>query len=187
MSKYSELIRNPNPEFYESYEKGTLLNFKRMTHAEAIDYCNENGILNEKGEKFTPGEDISEAPERRMVEMLNCPVLLTKFPTSLKPFYMKQVEGFPEVTESVDLLLPGVGEVLGGSMREPDYETLSRRFEEHGLDKENYTWYLDLRKYGHAATGGYGLGVDRYLCWILGQDNIRKVVLYPRYHKQCYP
>merc|ERR1711915_588351 len=103
------------------------------------------------------------------------PILLVKFPASQKPFYMKRVLKDKEIeklsldeveTESVDLLLPGVGEVLGGSMREPDFERLNKSFDEEGLSKEKYGWYLDLRKYGHGATGGYGLGVDRYLCWI---------------------
>ena len=195
IEQFGALIETLNPGFAERFvawtaekrKDGRPLRLKRLSHPEAIQFCNANGIMNDEGNPFTEGEDISEGPERKMIEMIGEPVLLTHFPVSMKPFYMRKDAKNPTLTESVDLLLPGVGEVLGGSTREGDYKTLIKGFEREGLDTKTYQWYLDLRKYGTCHSGGFGFGVERYLCWLFGQDNIRKVVLYPRTCTTCYP
>lgn len=169
--------------------------FVRMTHEDAIAFCNEKGIKNviehEDGRieerEFRKGEDISEAPERRMVDMIGKPVFLIKFPADIKSFYMAKCADRKDLTESVDLLLPGVGEIVGGSMREWDYEAMMKGFKTHGIDAENYYWYTDLRKYGAQPSGGFGLGLERFLCWMLRIYHIRDSCLYPRFNGRCRP
>lgn len=87
------------------------------------------------------GDDIPELPERTLTDSMNCPILMTKFPTALKPFYMQRVKDDPSVTESVDLLLPGVGEIVGGSMRMTDYNGLMEGYQREGIDPTPYYWY----------------------------------------------
>jgi len=169
--------------------------FVRMTHEDAIKYCNDKGIKNviehEDGKveerEFRKGEDISEAPERKMVDMIGRPVFLIKFPADIKSFYMAKCSDRPDLTESVDLLLPGVGEIVGGSMREWNYDALMKGFETHGIDAEAYYWYTDLRKYGAQPSGGFGLGLERFLCWMLRIYHIRDSCLYPRFNGRCKP
>ena len=169
--------------------------FVRMTHEEAIAFCNEHGIMNviehEDGKveerPFLSGEDISEAPERKMIDMIGKPVFLIKFPADIKSFYMAKCKDRRDLTESVDLLMPGVGEIIGGSMREYDYDALMKGFKTHGIDASNYYWYTDLRKYGTQPHGGFGLGLERFLCWLLRIYHIRDSCLYPRFNGRCRP
>jgi len=169
--------------------------FVRMTHEEAIEFCNAKGIKNViehddgrvEEREFRKGEDISEAPERRMVDMIGKPVFLIKFPADIKSFYMAKCADRKDLTESVDLLMPGVGEIVGGSMREWNYDALIKGFETHGIDASAYYWYTDLRKYGAQPSGGFGLGLERFLCWMLRIYHIRDSCLYPRFNGRCKP
>ncbi|KAG9392975.1 Aspartyl/Asparaginyl-tRNA synthetase, class IIb [Carpediemonas membranifera] len=181
--------------------------FMRLEYMDAIKMCNEgpNPILkkvtrtNEDGSvetEFVPfevGDDIPEAAERELVERIGRPVFMTKFLAKMKAFYMErdaQDASLPEPdqrTLSADLLLPGVGEVVGGSMRIPDLETITRKFKEEGLSLDDYYWYIDLRKYGGFPHGGFGLGLGRFICWLCGIDHIRDVTLYPRIEGRCKP
>lgn len=169
--------------------------FVRLTHADAIKFCNENGIKNvienDDGttyeREFKDGEDISEAPERKMIDMIGKPVFLIKFPADIKSFYMAKCHDAKELTESVDLLMPGVGEIIGGSMREYNYDAVMNGFKTHKIDPTNYYWYTDLRKYGTQPHGGFGLGLERFLCWMLRIYHIRDSCLYPRFVGRCRP
>lgn len=161
--------------------------FKRMTYQDAIAWLNEHGVLNDEGQPFKFGDDIAETQERKMIDEIGEPVFLTKFPAELKSFYMKRCEEDERLTESTDLLVPTVGEIVGGSMRLWRYEETLESYKRGGVPAENYYWYTDVRKYGGCPHGGMGLGVDRFACWLLGLYNIRDAILYPRAYGQLMP
>lgn len=160
--------------------------FRRMPYSEAITYLKENNITKDDGTFYEFGEDIPEGPERKMTDKLNEPIFLMKFPAAIKSFYMKRDKD-NRLTESVDLLLPNVGEIVGGSMRNDDYDDLVAMFKKNNISPEPYYWYLDQRKYGTFPHGGYGLGLDRFLTYMLNQYHIRDVCFYPRFIERCRP
>jgi asparaginyl-tRNA synthetase len=136
-------IKELNPEF-----KAPTRPFKRMRYSDAIDWLNAQDppILNEEGNPHVFGDDIAEAAERRMTDIINLPILLTHFPVEIKAFYMKKDPNDLRVTESVDVLMPGVGEIVGGSMRMEGYEELMAAYEREGIPAKDYYWYTDQRK-----------------------------------------
>jgi asparaginyl-tRNA synthetase len=152
--------------------------FERLTYTEAIK------ILSKAKEKFEfPVEwgcDIQSEHERYLCEkVFKTPVVLTDYPKEIKPFYMKVNED-GETVRAMDVLLPKVGEIIGGSQREDDYETLLARIRETNLDPADYWWYLDLRKYGSVIHSGFGLGLERLIQFATGLTNIRDVIPFPR-------
>lgn len=176
------LVKQLNPGF-----TAPSLPFLRMKYVDALDWLNEHGIPNEDGEKFKFGDDIAEAAERKMTDEINKPILLTRFPVEIKSFYMKKDKEDPRVTESVDVLMPNVGEVTGGSMRIDDLAELEAAIKREGLDAEAYYWFTDLRKYGTFQHGGYGLGTERILAWLCDRFTVRDCSLYPRFTGRCKP
>ena len=162
--------------------------FRRLRYADAIKFCNEHNIVNPETEKpFEYGEDISDKPEREMVGMMGECVLMTEFPPEMKSFYMEKGQTNKAITESVDVLMPGVGEIVGGSMRMWDYKELMEAYNKEGLDAETYYWYTEQRKYGSTPHGGFGLGLERLLVWMLDLDSVKEACLYPRYMGRCKP
>ncbi|HZJ85859.1 MAG TPA: asparagine--tRNA ligase [Erysipelotrichaceae bacterium] len=174
-------------EFFDQFiQKGLIerLNkvvesdFRIITYTEAID------ILLESGKDFefpvSWGVDLSSEHERYICEeVINGPVFVKDYPRDIKPYYMRGNEDGKTVA-GADLLVPGVGEIVGGSQREERADVLKARLEEEGVEAETVDWYLDLRRYGGVKHAGYGLGFERFLMYITGVNNIRDVIPFPR-------
>jgi len=149
-----------------------------------IDYAEAIEILKAAGTKFEYkpewGLDLQTEHERYLTEIhFSAPVVVKNYPVEIKAFYMR-LNDDQKTVAAMDVLAPGIGEIIGGSQREERLEVLERRMEEQGLDKDQYNWYLDLRRYGTVPHAGFGLGFERLISYITGLPNIRDVIPYPR-------
>ena len=137
--------------------------------------------------EFQWGKDLGGSDETIISQMHDKPVFVTHYPKEVKAFYMKIDRTNEKVVLNFDLLAPaGFGEIIGGSVREDDYERLLNRIRQQGLNPEPYSWYLDLRKYGSVPHGGFGLGVERTVAWITGEKHIRQCIAFPRMMDKIY-
>ncbi|XP_065313346.1 asparagine--tRNA ligase, cytoplasmic-like [Gordionus sp. m RMFG-2023] len=181
-SPIAELFYELNPDFIAPKRP-----FMRMDYTDALEYLKANDITKDDGSFYEFGDDIPEMPERKMTDKINQPILLCRFPRNIKAFYMQKCPENAELTDSVDVLIPGVGEIVGGSMRIWDYDELIEGYKREGIDPTPYYWYTDQRKYGTCPHGGYGLGFERFLTWLLNRYHIRDVTLFPRFVGRCKP
>ena len=156
--------------------------FTRITHEEVITILKNADVKWE----FEPvyGEDIAKEHEKYITEYFHGPVFITNWPKDIKAFYMKQNSDGKTVA-AADLEIPGVGELMGGSQREENYDKLLTRMKELSMDPEEMEWYLNLRKYGTCVHSGFGMGFERLLIYLTGVDNIRDVIAYPRTPGNC--
>lgn len=152
--------------------------FKRVTYTEAVELLEKSGKKFEYPVKW--GSDLQTEHERYLTEeIFKMPIFVTDYPKEIKAFYMRQNDDGKTVA-AMDCLVPGVGEIIGGSQREERLDVLLDRIKELGLNEEDYWWYLELRKFGGTKHAGYGLGFERLIMYITGMTNIRDVIPFPR-------
>ena len=177
--------------FNDFIDKGLIERLKHVASSDfgRITYTDAIKILEKHNDEFEYpvhwGSDLQTEHERFLSEVeFKRPVFVTDYPKEIKAFYMKLNEDGKTVA-AMDCLVPGIGEIIGGSQREDDYDKLLKRMEECGLNKEDYDFYLDLRKYGTARHAGFGLGFERAVMYITGMGNIRDVLPFPRTVNNC--
>ena len=147
----------------------------RITYDEAVEILHKNGIA------FEWGNDLGGTDETVVSQQFDRPVMVHRYPSEVKAFYMKRDPLNPKVALAVDVLAPeGYGEIIGGSQREDDLDALLSRIKEHNLPQEAFEWYLDLRRYGSVPHAGFGLGIERTVSWICGLDHLRETIPFPR-------
>jgi asparaginyl-tRNA synthetase len=166
------------PGIVEMLRRIAEARFVRLTYTEAIEILQQSGRAFEFPVYW--GADLQAEHERYLTEVqFHAPVILTDYPADIKAFYMRLNEDGKTVA-AMDVLVPGVGEIIGGSQREERYDVLLRRMKESGLDPDHYWWYLDLRRFGTVPHAGFGLGLERVVHFITGMQNIRDVIPFPR-------
>lgn len=174
---FADKIEN-NKGLFEKLDNVLNNPFKRVSYTEGVD------ILLKSGKKWEYpvawGSDLQSEHERYLAEQhFKCPVILYDYPRTLKPFYMK-VNDDGKTVRAMDVLVPGVGEIIGGSQREERLDVLESRMREQGVHPEGYSWYCDLRRYGTVPHSGFGLGLERTILFLSGMANIRDVIPFPR-------
>jgi asparaginyl-tRNA synthetase len=156
--------------------------YPRISYDEAVER------LRAKGMEIKWGGDFGGDEETALSSEFEKPVMIHRYPTQCKAFYMKQDPERPEVALCVDMIAPeGHGEIVGGGQREDDYETLHRKIVEHGLPIEPFNWYLDLRRYGSVPHAGFGMGIERMVGWLCGIHHIRECIPFPRMMERLEP
>ena len=156
--------------------------FPRMHYDDAI------ALIRSKGSATEWGSDFGGTDETVIAEAHDRPVVVHRFPSAIKAFYMAPDPDRPELSLSADILAPeGYGEIVGGGERLADHDLLLRRIHEHGLPEESFRWYLDLRKYGAFPHSGFGMGIERLVTWICGIEHLRETIAFPRMLYRIYP
>lgn len=149
--------------------------WQRMSYTEAVQ------VLGDGPSPPQWGEPLSSEHEKWLAQRAAGPIFITDYPTALKPFYMRANDKPEGTVACFDLLVPGIGELVGGSVREERLEKLEVAMKHHGLSLEEYGWYLDLRRYGTVPHGGFGIGFERLISWISGIENVRECIAFPRW------
>jgi asparaginyl-tRNA synthetase len=156
--------------------------FPRVSYDEAVEIVQGEGV-----EMFW-GDDFGWQQEGPLTEQFESPFWVVGFPSGIKPFYHMPETNRPEITRSADLMAPeGYGEIIGGGQRVHDFDQLYQRILDDGLDPENYSWYLDLRRWGSVPHSGFGLGIERVIMWMLGLEHIRDTIPFPRDMRRVFP
>jgi asparaginyl-tRNA synthetase len=169
------------PGLVKRVEKLLAEPFARVSYTEAIEILKKHEKKAGFGEKVEWGMDLPSEMERYLTEKVFLkPVVVYNYPKGIKAFYMR-LNDDNETVAAMDVLVPGVGEVIGGSQREERLDVLEKRIKEIGLEPEDYKWYMDLRRYGSVTHSGFGLGLERLIMLVTGITNIRDTIPYPRY------
>jgi asparaginyl-tRNA synthetase len=156
--------------------------FPRITYADAI------AILQRKGFAVAFGSDLGADEETALSQEFDRPVMVHRYPLAMKAFYMKADPNDPRLALCVDVLAPeGYGEVIGGGQREDDLAALEARVAAHGLPREAFEWYLDLRRFGSVPHAGFGMGVERCVAWLCGIHHVRETIPFPRLLERLRP
>ncbi|MDP9160072.1 MAG: asparagine--tRNA ligase [Acidobacteriota bacterium] len=162
--------------------------FPRITYDEAVTLLQEAHAKGVLEHKFEWGGDLGSPDETYISSQFDKPVMVHRYPATVKAFYMEPDPVRPELALCVDVLAPeGYGEIIGGSQRMASYELLVKRIHEHGLPEESFKWYLDLRKFGSVPHGGFGMGIERAVAWICGLEHVRETIPFPRMLNRLYP
>ena len=149
--------------------------FPRISYTDAVKILNDNGV------DFEWGDDFGGGDETIISNQFESPVMVHRYPSAIKAFYMKRDPEDDKQAMALDMLAPeGYGEIIGGSQREDDIDALVKRIKEDGATEEDYSWYLDLRRYGSFPHSGFGLGVERVVSWLCGLQHIRETIPFPR-------
>lgn len=169
--------------------------FTRITYTEAVETINQHANQEDFSTRAKWGVGLTTEHEKFLAKHYGGPVFVTHYPASLKPFYMlpsdattnhsRDAESSGPTVACFDLLVPGLGELIGGSLREHRLEELQSAMKVAGLKEKDYEWYLDLRRYGTVPHGGWGMGWERYISWVTGIGNVRDVVAFPRWMGHC--
>lgn len=184
----TETVERCRPEL-EILERSadTILGFVKNPFPR-IDYTEAVSILKSHGFPIEWGEDTNAEAETILTDHFQSAVFIRNYPRKIKAFYMKQNPENPQTVLCADLIAPeGVGEIIGGSEREEDYEKIRERIREEGLPEDGYDWYLDLRKYGSVPHSGFGLGLERLTAWIGGLPHVRECIPFPRMMYRIHP
>lgn len=162
--------------------------FPRLTYDEAAKMLDEAFAQGKIEQKFEYGNDFGSPDETYISSQFDRPVMVHRYPTAIKAFYMEPDPQNPDLALCVDVLAPeGYGEIIGGSQRIDSYELLKNRIEQHGLPMEPFQWYLDLRRYGSVPHSGFGMGIERAVAWICGLDHVRETIPFARTLNRIYP
>src|SRR5712691_6606473 len=162
--------------------------FPRITYDEAVQKLQEGHAQGALEHKFEYGGDLGSPDETYLSSQYDKPVMVHRYPASVKAFYMEPDPQRPELALCVDVLAPeGYGEIVGGSQRMASYDLLLKRIHEHGLPEESFKWYLDLRKYGGVPHAGFGMGVERAVAWVCGLEHVRETIPFARTLTRIYP
>jgi asparaginyl-tRNA synthetase len=162
--------------------------FPRISYDEAVKLLHEAHAKGAVENRFEWGGDLGSPDETYLSSHFDLPVMVHRYPASVKAFYMEPDPQRPELALCVDVLAPeGYGEIIGGSQRMASYDLLVKRIHEHGLPEEAFKWYLDLRKYGSVPHAGFGMGIERAVAWICGLEHVRETIPFPRMLYRLYP
>jgi asparaginyl-tRNA synthetase len=162
--------------------------FPRITYDEAVKLLQEGHAKGTLEHRFEWGGDLGSPDETYLSSLYDKPVMVHRYPSAVKAFYMEPDPQRPDLALCLDVLAPeGYGEIIGGSQRMGSYEKLVERIRQHGLPEEAFKWYLDLRKYGGVPHAGFGMGIERVVAWICGLEHVRETIPFPRMLYRMYP